>query len=67
METDFLTPRELAEARRVSRRTIDNWLAAGLPHIRQGPKRGRILIPRKVLYVDTNRWPEIQKELSRAK
>ena len=36
---------KLAYARRwgMSRRTVDNWLAAGLPHLKFGARRVRIL------------------------
>jgi hypothetical protein len=37
--SDFNTKTEYAMGRRVSVRTITNWIAAGLPHLKCGPRK----------------------------
>jgi len=65
--SELLTPAQAAKEMHRTIRTIHNWLEAGLPHIRRGPKRGRIYIPKQALYCDTRSWPEIQKRLLEVK
>ena len=54
---DLLTRLEAAREARISLTTLDAWRKAGLPFIRTGSKRGRVLIDR----ADLEAWVEAMK------
>lgn len=64
-EQDFLTVKQFAEARGIGVRQVRNYLKAGLPRIKTGPRL--LLIPRRALWCDTSLWPKIQADLLKLK